>query len=75
MIWPFVLSALGVLGMYLAGKKLKSGWAVGIFAQVVWIVYAIATGQWGFIPASIAYGYVYIKNWCTWRTEERKTSL
>lgn len=70
MIWPFVLSLFGVVGLYLAGRKLKSGWAVGLVAQVVWIVYAVATEQWGFIPASIAYGYVYARNWWAWRREE-----
>lgn len=71
MIWSFALSIFGIVGIYLAGKKLKAGWAVGFFAQIVWIVYAIISEQYGFILASIAYGYVHAKNWWTWRTEEK----
>lgn len=70
MIWQFVLSALGVLGLYLAGKRLTAGWAVGLVAQVIWVGYSIATEQWGFIPASIAYGYVYARNWWSWRPKK-----
>lgn len=72
--WSYVLMAVGVFGLYLAGRKSKWGWAVGIAAQVLWIAYAIATQQWGFIISAIAYGAVYIKNFVTWRREEAPVS-
>lgn len=68
--WSYVLMAVGVFGLYLAGRKSKWGWAVGIAAQILWIAYAIVTQQWGFIISAIAYGAVYIKNFITWRREE-----
>lgn len=70
MIWSFVLAAGGVLGIYLAGKKMKVGWLVGLLMQVLWIVYGVWTHQWGFIISAVAYGFVYAKNWWTWYTEE-----
>jgi hypothetical protein len=69
--WSWLLTAVGVFGLYLAGQKLKVGWAVGLGAQTLWISYAIATRQWGFIFSAFAYGWVYARNWLRWRAEVR----
>ena len=61
--------AVGVFGLYLAGKKNLYGWAIGIFAQLLWIAYAIATSQYGFLVSAIAYGWVYGKNYLNWKKE------
>jgi Nicotinamide mononucleotide transporter len=73
--WSWVLSIIGVTGLYLAGSGKRSGWAVGVGVQVLWITYAIVSKQWGFIIASLAYGGVNIRNWIRWskqRTIERQ---
>ena len=69
MIWSFVLAAVGVLGLYVAGRRLWWGWAIGLGAQSLWVVYAIATRQWGFIASAIAYGCVYTRNAVAWRRQ------
>lgn len=69
-IWSFALTALGLLGIYLSGKKNYWGWGLGVISQVVWIVYAVATQQWGFILSAFAYGFLYGKNFMQWRKEE-----
>ena len=71
-VWSWLLTAVGVTGLFLAGKKNKAGWAVGFGAQALWVTYAVATHQWGFIVSAFAYGSVYAKNWLAWR---RETSL
>lgn len=70
MIWSFALAAVGILGIYLAGKKNKIGWAVGLGAQVLWIIFALVTLQYGFILSAVAYGYIYGRNWYLWHKEE-----
>ena len=72
--WSWGLTAIGVFGLYLAGKKFAFGWAVGIVAQLLWFAYAIVTEQWGFLVSSFAYGFVYIKNFRSWRKVEDKTN-
>lgn len=67
--WSWVLAAIGVTGLFLAGSKRKLGWAVGFGVQALWVIYAIATRQWGFIFSAIAYGWVYARNWLRWRRE------
>jgi len=59
--------AVGVTGLWLAGRKSAAGWAIGLGAQVLWIAYAIVTRQWGFIVSAFAYGTVYARNWVRWR--------
>lgn len=66
LIWSILLAAVGILGIYLAGRKNLWGWAVGVGAQVLWIVFAIVTGQYGFILSALAYGWVYGLNFWKW---------
>lgn len=67
--WSYVLTAVGVLGLLLAGSRKRVGWALGLAAQPLWVVYAVATGQWGFIISAVVYGGVYLRNWLRWRRE------
>ena len=56
--WSWLLTVVGVTGIYLTTKRLWYGFAIGIFAQTLWVSYAIATEQWGFIASAFAYGSV-----------------
>ena len=67
--WSWLLTGVGVTGLYLAGKKNAYGWAVGLFAQTLWIAYATATKQYGFYVSALAYGWVYAKNYRAWRSK------
>lgn len=66
--------AVGVTGLFLAGKKRKVGWAIGIGVQLLWIAYAIVSKQWGFIISAIVYGAVNSINWRRWQREERESA-
>lgn len=58
--------AVGVLGLWLAGSNNKIGWMIGLFAQTLWIVYAVASEQYGFIISALVYGIVYLRNFKKW---------
>lgn len=68
-LWSYALTAVGVLGLYLAGRKNAYGWLIGFSAQALWIAYATATHQYGFYISALVYGAVYAKNFLTWRRE------
>lgn len=72
MIWSLVLAAVGVFGLWLAGRKNWVGWAVGLGAQVLWFAYALVTKQYGFIVSALAYGWVYGTNLVRWRKDARE---
>jgi hypothetical protein len=64
--WSWLLTAVGVTGLYFAGSHRRIGWAIGLGAQVLWIAYAVSSSQWGFIVSALAYGGVYARNWLRW---------
>lgn len=72
LVWSIVLAATGILGLFLAGSKNRLGWAISFSAQVLWIIFAIVTKQYGFILSAIAYGWVYARNYLKWRRELRE---
>lgn len=67
--WSWILMAIGVVGLWVAGSKKRWGWAIGIAAQGLWIAYGVATEQHGFIISALAYGFVYCRNYLKWRRE------
>jgi hypothetical protein len=70
-LWSYTLAALGVISLYLTGKKLKSGWVVGIVNSGLWIAYGVTTEQYGFIASAIVFITVQARNYQTWTAEER----
>lgn len=62
MIWSWILGILGVTGLWIAGRQVWWGWLINLVNEVLWISYAIATQQYGFILMAICYGAVYLRN-------------
>lgn len=68
--WSWLLTAVGVTGLYFAGRKRALGWAIGLSAQLLWLAYALSTRQYGFLVSAFAYGWVYARNFRAWRSEK-----
>lgn len=64
--WSWGLAAVGIAGLYFAGSGKRIGWAIGLSAQALWVVYAVVTEQYGFIVAAGAYSGMYARNWIRW---------
>lgn len=75
MWWSIVLAVIGVSGLYLTTRKLAVGYAVGFGVQILWIAYAIATTQFGFIFSALAFGYVNALGWYKWTKEKVDAEL
>lgn len=67
--WSYLLSAIGIFGLWIAGSKKTWGWLVGVGVQLLWITYALVSEQYGFIISALAYGFVYGRNWLAWRRD------
>lgn len=52
----WLLVGAGITGTFLAGRGIAWGWLLLVGLQPLWISYAIATGQYGFIFGALAYG-------------------
>lgn len=68
--WSWILTAVGVVGLRLAGRHNRLGWAVGLGAQGLWIAYALATRQYGFLFSAVAYGWAYGTNLRDWKKRD-----
>lgn len=75
LIWSVALAGVGILGIYLAGSKNLFGWLVSFAAQGAWVIFALVTGQYGFILSALAYGWVYGRNFLRWRRERAETVI
>lgn len=74
LVWSISLALIGIIGMHVAGKKSQWGWFIGLAAQVLWVIFAIVTNQYGFILSAAAYGSVYWSNWQKWRKDKRESA-
>jgi hypothetical protein len=72
--WSWVLTAIGVTGLFLAGSHRRAGWVIGLGAQGLWITYAVVTRQYGFVASAFAYGWVYLRNYRKWTSRSVETS-
>lgn len=62
-LWPWVLTALQVLGLWAAGRGCRVGWLLGGTVQFPWIVYALLTDQLGFIPGCVVSAVVQLTSY------------
>lgn len=71
-MWSWVLGILGLLGFYLAGKKVWWCWYINIFNQILWLAYSLISQQYGFLVATAGYTIVFVKNAYSWTREHRE---
>lgn len=69
-MWSYLLTAVGLTGFILAGRKVWWAWYVNLACQALWLAYALATHQFGFVISSVVYTVVFTKNAVAW-TKER----
>lgn len=68
--WSWILAAIGVTGIFFVGRKTIWGWLILCLNEILWIIYAVTTKQYGFIFAAVAYGIVYIKSFIHWKNDD-----
>jgi hypothetical protein len=64
---PWLLSAITIWTMFLAGDKRRNTWLVGLGNQALWLVWIIAAEAWGLLPMNAALWIVYARNHLKWR--------
>jgi hypothetical protein len=72
-MWNYIITAVGLAGFYLAGKKVWWCWYVNIFNQILWFTYGVITEQWGFVLGTFFYTFVFVKNAISWTKEHIAT--
>jgi uncharacterized YccA/Bax inhibitor family protein len=60
--WAWLLTGLQVVALWAAGRRQWWAWLLGAGVQPVWIIYAILTGQLGFVPGCLLSAAVQVHN-------------
>ncbi|AWN03525.1 hypothetical protein PBI_HYPERION_7 [Microbacterium phage Hyperion] len=77
LIWSWLLTIVGATCFYLAGglngRKVWWAWYIGLFAQALWLTYALLDleHRMGFLVGVALYGFVYVRNCVNWTREHR----
>lgn len=62
------LAPFGLAGMIVVGLRKTWGWLLSLTTQALWALYAVGTGQYGFLVGTLSYAGVYLNNWVAWKT-------
>jgi hypothetical protein len=75
-LWvPWVLATGNVGSAYLSGKRNKWGWALLVFTQLLFVAYAIITGQYGFLLQNVVMATIGVVNYVKWMREDKATAV
>lgn len=67
---PWLLSAVTIYSMWLAGERKSHTWLIGLANQALWLVWIVSTEEWGLLPMNLALWVVYGRNHLKWRQND-----
>ncbi len=67
--WSWLLAIFGVTGMWYVGKKQATAFFFLTANEILWVLFALQTKQYGFIFMAVCYATVYFRNGVRWRRE------
>ena len=66
-VLPWVLSAMTITVMWLAGNKNPLAWRLSLVNQCLWLWWIVATAAWGLLPMNLAMFVVAGRNLRRWK--------
>ena len=73
-VLPWVLSVLGIYAAWQIGNKKPWVFKLKVFNQIIWIVWACISENWGFLPMAVVFTFIYLRNHYRWNESDEKTS-
>jgi hypothetical protein len=61
----YVIAAIGIVAFWLVGGGPRSraiSFCLSFVNQLIWVIYAVATGQYGFVAGAVVFGAVAVRN-------------
>ena len=65
---PWLMSAMTIATMWLAGNRSPWAWRLSLVNQVAWSVWIVSTATWGLVPLNVAMYVVAARNLWKWGT-------
>ena len=66
----WIALVLNATAIYLLGKKRKSGFTLGVVANMTWIVFGILANSMATVVACSIFVVLNVKGWWNWTTEQ-----
>lgn len=66
---PWLLSAISIYHMFLAGSIHRWTWLVALGNQALWLIWIWASGNWDLLPLNIGMWIVCVRNHLRWRRQ------
>jgi len=60
-------NAMGLLAMWVVGRKHRWGWLISIGSEVVWATWGYLSHNPGIYPWCALWAIVFSRNWWLWR--------
>jgi hypothetical protein len=73
-ILSWVLSLTSGLMLWKMGSKSIWGPRLGLMNQTLWMIYVVATRQWGLLPGVLAYTVIHARNLWRWERDRSASS-
>jgi hypothetical protein len=70
-ILTWVMTSIGFSGFIFAGRKEWWAWYINMACQILWAIYALATGQPAFLVFAAAYFVIFARNAYLWTKDHR----
>ena len=64
---PWILSAVTITSMWMAGSRHRYAWAISTLNQSLWLSWILTSQTWGFLPMNICMFVVSIRNHMQWQ--------
>lgn len=68
--WSILLTIIAVGCCVALIYKKWWGFALGVFQQVLWLIYAVSTKQYGFLASAAIFGVLNVVGWRKWKAEQ-----
>lgn len=65
-ILPWILSAITITSMWLAGSRWRYTWLLTLGNQALWLTWIVVIQAWGLLPMNFAMIVVSIRNHRKW---------
>jgi len=68
-------NCLGFVGMLVAGRKHRAGWAIALASEFAWATWGWQAHAWSIMPWCAIWGAVFVRNWWLWRPNEQVVAV
>lgn len=67
LIASFSLPAVAFVGLWFLNNKNRIGWGINAGAQIFWLLFGLASGQYGFAFSAIPFFFINVRGWRRWK--------